>query len=513
MPPEPRSVPEPREAGCEPVYDLGVSFLLLALRGSRGRIPRALRPHPRLVTVGAPPRSFSVLLLLVVGGALACGGGGDPSSDGPEREPTEQSGAAAGAPSGGRAPSVTGGISAVLGGTGGTTAQGSPGGSAGIAAAGSTASTTYPRPCADLYAESLFPSFEVEISEPEWEAMRQDCDDGVRQYRPIGFRYGAESVPAMMRLKGNWSWDCAKMQFVISFNETDPSGRFHGLRKLVLDAPWYDPTVLHERIAFEFMRGYGAPYSCVNNARLTINGEYYGLYANVERMDREYLERHFEDADGNLFSYDEGVELETNEDTGSTATADAFWAAETLAEVEALIEVPQALQVWAGLAMVPDPDSYWAGVEINFKLYEHPSRGLLFLPVDMDLSFGEEVWPELANADPLTYEHPEWTREVAYEVVLSDPTWCQDFEAAIIRAREAYDVAELTSRIELWSAQIASAMAEDPHRQYSEEEYEAAMADLRTFPQRRAEFVDAWLAQGSHCPPSFDQQGSWQGWP
>ena len=78
------------------------------------------------------------------------------------------------------------------------------------------------------------------------------------------------------------------MQFIVSFNETDPNGRNQGLRKLVFDAPWYDRTLMHERLAFPIFEARGLPYSCVNSTRLNINGAYYGLFTNVERLDKEY---------------------------------------------------------------------------------------------------------------------------------------------------------------------------------------------------------------------------------
>jgi hypothetical protein len=353
-------------------------------------------------------------------------------------------------------------------------------------------------PCADLYAESLMPTFEVQISDAEWDGMAADCRREVKAYRPIVFRFGDESKEAMMRLKGNWSWTCDKMQFVISFNEVDPDGRFHGLRKIVMDAPWYDASLLHERLAFFFLERYGAPYSCVNNARLFINGAYYGVYANVERIDREYLERHFDDPDGNL--YKEGKELKTNEETANTSRMDAFWAASTLDALQQLVEIPQVIELWAGLAMMPDPDSYWAGVEINFYLYDHPTRGFLFLPYDADIAFGEELWPDLYQADPLTYEHPEWLREDQYLTVLSDPSWCAAFEAALGRAYDAYDIELMASKVDTWSAQIAAAVEEDPNRTFTIEEHLAALESLRSFPTRRAQFVATWLQGTDHCP-------------
>ncbi|HEX2735128.1 MAG TPA: CotH kinase family protein [Polyangiaceae bacterium] len=360
---------------------------------------------------------------------------------------------------------------------------------------------SWPKACGDLYDQDRLPDFEVEIDEQQWSAMADDCANHSEQYRPITLRYGDESVSAMWRLKGNWSWSCDKYQFVISFNEQDPDGRFHGLRKLVLDAPRYDQTLLHERLAFHYLSRLGGPYSCINNAKLSINGKYYGLYANVERIDREYLERNFDDPSGNL--YKEGKEQKTNEDTADTASVDAFWATTDVKELAKLVDLDEALGVWSGLAMLPDPDSYWAGVEINFYLYEHPKRGLLFLPYDSDLSFGETVWPDLETMDPITHEHDEWKREAQYKAVLSDPMYCKSYVERMSRARKLYDPTELESKIERWSDQIADALASDPHRGFTDDEHTRALDALRSFPTRRAKFIDAWIAAGSHCPVTW----------
>jgi len=361
----------------------------------------------------------------------------------------------------------------------------------------------YPKPCADLYDPEIVPTFELEIEPEEWTALEADCASYVKQYRPIVFRYGDEAQDAMIRLKGNWSWICEKMQFVVSFNEVDPDARFHGLRKIVLDAPWYDPTLLHERMAMDVLSRVGVPYSCVNNARLNVNGEYYGAYANVERIDHEYLERHFAEHDGNL--YEGGWELKTNEDTADTSDRDAFWAATDIDALDAIVDLDEAVAAWAGEAMLPDPDSYWAGVEINFYLYDYPGRGFLFLPYDADISFAENIWPEAAYADPITYQHPEWLREVQYQVALSDPFWCEAFVDALVAAREAHDVGLMQGKLDTWSAQIQDAVAEDPNKTFSTGEHTTAVAALRDFFETRADFVDGWITAGGHCPPVWPE--------
>jgi hypothetical protein len=372
-------------------------------------------------------------------------------------------------------------------------------------------SISYPKGCSDLYDPTRVPVFELEIAPDQLSLLNADCTADIKQYRPATFRYGAESVSAMVRVKGNWSWRCQKKQFLISFNETDPNGRFHGLRKIVLDAPWYDPSLLAERLGFSFMQRFGTPWSCVNNAKLMLNGAYYGAYANVERVDKEYLQRHFPgtQADGNLS--DGGVELRTNEAVGDVSRRDALMAASTLATIDNLVDLDEAVKAWAGSAMLPDPDSYWAGVEINYFLYDHPTRGFLWFPYDMDLTMRQgtlheetskvefSVLPEFAHADPFTYQNPDWGREALYQTVLSDAHWCTRFLEELRLARAAYDVAKMSSDLDTWGAQIADAVAQDPNKLDTTQAHLTSIATLKSFMTQRAAFVDTWLETAT-CP-------------
>lgn len=367
---------------------------------------------------------------------------------------------------------------------------------------------SWPRSCPDLYDPDVLQTFELTISEQQWSNLQSDCSNGEQNYRPVQLTFGDETVDAMARLKGNWSWSCEKLQFTISFNEEDPDGRFHGVRKMVLDAPWYDHSLLHERLAFPLFKSRGLPYSCVNNARLLINGEYYGLYANVERLDREYLERNFEDPTGNL--YQAGNELKTNEDEADTSDIEALDAAQTVDELAALIDLDQAVAEWSMEAIIPAMDNYWAGVEINYYLYSHPTRGFLYLPYDLDISFGDAayssgslVWPDAVSSDPITYEHSGWRKEALVETVLSDPEWCERFVEELQISRDAYDPEALIAQLYAWDEQIRAAVSEDPSKTFSSEQHDIAVAHLESFFTERAEFVDAWLAQGGHCPAQF----------
>lgn len=370
----------------------------------------------------------------------------------------------------------------------------------------SPAPETWPQACDAIYDPDTVPRFDLEFSAEEWEGMRSDCSAGIQRYRPVQFSWEGETVSAQARLKGNWSWSCDKFQFVISFNEEDPDARFRGLRKLMLDAAWYDQTLLHERLAFPLFAAQGLPHSCVNNATLWIDGAYYGLYTNLEHLDREYLERNYEEPDGNL--YQAASELKTNEEEGDTSRLVALWQASTVAEIEALVNLDQAVAVWAVEAMIPALDNYWAGVDINYYVYDHPSRGFEWIPYDLDIAFGDSaypggslVWGEGVEAfDPILWEHSGWGKEQLLMTVLADEGWCTRFVEALDAARAGYEPEQLEARVDRWSAQTAEAMAADRNRSFSEEDNALALSRLRPFFQARADHVDAWLAEGGHCP-------------
>ena len=158
-------------------------------------------------------------------------------------------------------------------------------------------------------------------------------------------------------------------------------------------------------------------------------------------------------------------------------------------------------------AMIPAMDNYWAGVEINYYIYNHPSRGFVYLPYDLDISFGDAaytsgslVWPDAVWADPIHYEHSGWRKEPLVETVLADPYWCSRFLEELEKSRAAFVPSELISKIEAWDAQIFSALEADPNRPYSTSQHETAISHLKDFVQDRAAFVDDWLAQGGQCP-------------
>jgi CotH kinase protein len=84
-----------------------------------------------------------------------------------------------------------------------------------------------------------------------------------------------------------------KAAFKLKFDEFVEGQTFLGLEKLTLNNMVQDPTMIHEVLAYESFRALGVPASRTGYAWVTVNGEPYGLYLNVEVLDSISLPRWF----------------------------------------------------------------------------------------------------------------------------------------------------------------------------------------------------------------------------
>jgi len=393
-------------------------------------------------------------------------------------------------------------------GTGTGAATGGPG-SGGAGASGGASGPFMPGPCADVFSDDLFPTYQIQIAPAEWDALLNDfytmqqnvaAKQDYHPYHALAeFRYGDEVITnGLIRLKGWSSWWQAipdnppKLQFVIAFNEIDPNGRFHGLRKIELDMPRIDQTYLRQRLSLAYLRALGLPAQCANSARLFINGAYYGLYTNMERPDKAFLQRLFPGADrGEL--WESGVKLEIDEENMSLPhpRLQAFWAAKTTDAIAAIVDMDEALLEWAGESMLGDADGYWLG-HFNFFLYDHPNRGWLWLPHDLDADIN---WLD-PKIDPLYYwgGDPSWAPPwQQYAAVIKDPVWLDRYVAALRRANDAWAAAQLPEMLDRFAAQVRDAAAADPTRPFPFSQHLAEVAYLRQSLITRLDSVRAWL--------------------
>jgi hypothetical protein len=469
---------------------------------------------------GAGFGRWALTVAWLVGGA-ACGRGEAPrvAGAGPrtgETTPGSSGGAGAGA----------GGAGAGAGGGGGASGSTSPGGGS----AGTSGTTvTGQGDCPDLFQRDGFVDYAVDISADEWTKLDYEfrnratikaANQDDNPYHPITFHYGAETAAAEIRLKGDSSWDQtvaldganAKMQFVISFNEVDASAKFHGITKIVLDMPRDDGTFLQERLSFRALAELlGRPAPCANSGRLTLNGQYYGLYSNEEAVNHAYLKRVIPEApDGDLFKG--GWTPETNTASPNLTKLDAFWAAKDIGAMSALVDMQSSVTEWAAEALINDADGYYGG-DHNFYLYDYPGLGYRWLICDADSSFD---YFGSADHHPIYWWIPPRHDPIGpaqhYMIVMKDPTWRGHYVDAIRTLLPRWDIAKLQGWIDAWSAQIADAVNADPHKAVTGDEHVRAIAGMRSVVADRAAYLTRFLGCEDGTGDTTDADGDGYAW-
>lgn len=192
-----------------------------------------------------------------------------------------------------------------------------------------------------------------------------------------------------------------KAAFRVDFNRYVEGRRWNGLEGMTLNNMVNDYAQLHEITAYPFYEHMGVPAPRVGYAWVRVNGEDYGLYANIETPDDRWLDRVYEDPSGNLyeatyfwfggssyilvdFDFDTytGFDLDEGEDVGRE---------DILAVVEAIQSTKGTEAYYDTVGEVFDWDHYfrhwateiwvgqWDGYDYNsnnYKIYFNPETGL-----------------------------------------------------------------------------------------------------------------------------------------
>lgn len=215
-----------------------------------------------------------------------------------------------------------------------------------------------------------------------------------------------------IRLRGNTSLQSAKKSFKIDFNVYQPGFKWYDLKSLNLNGEHNDVSIMRSRTCQEMLRWSGLPAARTSYVEVYINGEYKGLYINVEHLDDQFIEARFVNDDtGNLYKakwgadmtfqglnqapYHSLYELKTNEAQDDFSGLVHFMdvlnnssASEFPCAIQEVLDVELFLNSLAFQILVGQWDGYTYNKN-NYYLYQRPSDGkFVFLEYDLDNTFG-----------------------------------------------------------------------------------------------------------------------------
>jgi hypothetical protein len=391
----------------------------------------------------------------------------------------------------------------VVAGCSGSSSSSQTGGGGSGSTAGTDGGTAVTRTCSDLFDQSTLAAYAIDIASDQWAALTADfmnisavqAGTPPQTYRPITFHYGSETVAtAEIHLHGQSSWvqtvqddTNPKMQFEISFDQIDPQGSFHGVKKLVFDMPRDDWTFLNERISDAWFRQIGIMAPCANSGTMTINGAYYGLYVTEESKGSQLI-REFYPNDPNGDFLNGGVKPTTTDGGVNVQREDQFWNAVDITTLRQIMDLPNSLLEWAAEAILNDSDGYYGG-DHNFYIYDEGAPGFVFIPTDVDSTL---EWMSVFTS--VGYQqHPIywWNKPTPqppgqqYLIVMNDPASRAQYAQAIATQLPKWNSGEIQGWINNWSSQIANAVAMDTHKWATVDQFNMAIAtDLQEVTQR-----------------------------
>ncbi|MFZ5478579.1 MAG: CotH kinase family protein [Myxococcota bacterium] len=242
-------------------------------------------------------------------------------------------------------------------------------------------------------------------------------DDEVEDV-PGTLTIGGESWLVGVRLKGghgSFRTFEQKAAFKIDFGEFVEGQRFEGARHLNVNNYVQDGAMLGEHAAYALWSEFGVPAPRHGYARVTVNGERFGLYGLADAVDGDLVARCFADASGPLF------EGEMDDFTTDLVDTFAVVADGGLAEPHArLVDAVSALDAAPhdgrasamgerfdydvlldamAVELVTGNDDAYATFTNNFFVYADPATGrLVLMEWGPDQAFGEDLdvlgsWP------------------------------------------------------------------------------------------------------------------------
>ncbi|MHC4608576.1 MAG: CotH kinase family protein, partial [Planctomycetota bacterium] len=382
---------------------------------------------------------------------------------------------------------------------------------------------------AGLYDETVLRTLHLRFPDGGWheelaDFYRTDVDvpadlvvDG-QVYRSVGVSFRGNSSYFM-------TGSSNKKSLNIFMDHADPDQSLLGYRTLNLLNGHADPSFIREVLYSRICRNY-LPAPKANFVRLTVNGEYWGVFVSIQQFNRDFLRDWFGTRQGvrwkitpsmsrrggggslvwsgaDLAAYKAAYQLKTG-----GATDDAWKALanlcrtlnETPDQLGPVFDADRALWMIALENVFIDSDGYVSRGS-DYNLYMHPGGRFHMIPYDNNETFrfagggGPNMWP---NRDPMLdpLAHEETSRLPVISKLLRIPHLRARYLAhmrTIIDEWLDWDV--LGPIIEEYRSLIDEAVKEDGKKLYPYRAFaDAATKDPPAEPRRR---------RGGRPPPSF----------
>ena len=299
-----------------------------------------------------------------------------------------------------------------------------------------------------------------------------------------------------------------KAAFKVKFNKWVKGQKFRGYTDLTLNNMVDDATGLRERLSYYVYRSLGIPAPQCNTAIVTLNGESYGPYANIETPDSQMMTEWFGTKSKSLYEVDAGSQWLPGSEVGFLVDVGDGTKADALALFNAVAAAKDD-DLIAGVQAVLDVTEWlrYCGVEAATGQFDHYAYGLFgshnyfmagdtdgvmrMLPWSTDLSFSDDKGV-LDASNPLPADPVYGGKTLLQRCKLSQACW-DAYRAQVANVLADYEKLNLVDVAKTWHAQIDAAQAADTKREASLDYYVLAVPQLYDWIKARPGIVKQQL--------------------
>ena len=404
------------------------------------------------------------------------------------------------------------------------------------------------------YESKLFDTSEVIelniiMDESEWENMLDNAMS--EEYYVCNVVVNSTRVNNVaIRPKGNTSLsaiamdpDTDRYSLKLEFDHYVKGQTCFGLDKLILNNNYADATNMKEAVIYDMYQYLGATASLYNYAKVSVNGEYWGVYLALEAVEQSFMLRNFGTRDGELYKPDT-MEMGGDNESGSNGgngggnggpggfsmgggganlnyidddldSYSTIWDSEITGtskgdhrrvvtalknisegtDLEEYLNVDNVLKYMAVHTFAVNMDSLSGSMSHNYYLYEYEGKLDIF-PWDYNLSFGGMSMGASGDGTSMVNDAIDtpFAGTHFFDALLENEEYLARYHEYLNMLTEKYvDGGEFDNFFSRVRSQIDTLVAEDPTAFYSADEYETAIDYLYQTVVLRAESINGQI--------------------
>lgn len=316
-------------------------------------------------------------------------------------------------------------------------------------------------------------------------------------YDSVGIRYKGNSTFCLPNDANN-----PKVPYNLDFNHFISGQKFLGKKKLKLANAWMDPTFVKEFSASQIYKNY-LPSPEISLVKLYVQGNYLGLFVNTESINKQFVNKHFDEKDGALFKCDgSGMFCDTT-GTPTGGVPDLNWLGEDTSlyyssydmksehgweqllqliqaikfspqSIDSILDVDRTLWAFAVNQSILNLDTYNGYYVHNYYLYQKEDGLFNMIPWDLSESFVGAImgWSyfnpsSVYEYDPFYGEDPSVGRPLT-ELLFNNPTYRKQYVAHLRTIiNESLDTSVIRYKIQNLQNLAYSAADSDGYKAFS----------------------------------------------